>query len=282
MNCITKIKQLYSDLTRKEKKIADAIFKEPEKISKFNSYELAEYTDTSPATVIRISKKLGFKSYADMKVEIAKSTLIQKAPEISKLIKKEDSTENLMKKIVLNINSILKKMIEITDVENIERAVSSIKNADTVYLYGIGASAIVAQDFQQKLIRINKKCVFFNDYHLALASSLFITEKDVVVAFSYSGNTKEVNKAVEQAKKNNATTIGVTKCINNKLSSLVDISLDLINTEKDIRLGAIQSRYSMLIVIDILFALIAKDNFSEVEKYIKNTRKIIDNIKEKK
>ncbi len=60
---------------------------------------------------------------------------------------------------------------------------------------------MVAMDFQYKLLRINKKVMFQQDSHLQLAVSVHITNRDVAVAISYSGNTREVNLAVEEAKK---------------------------------------------------------------------------------
>lgn len=63
---------------------------------------------------------------------------------------------------------------------------------------------MVAMDFQYELLRINKKVMFQSDSHLQLAVSAHITNRDVAVAISYSGNTKEVNLAIEEAKvKNN-------------------------------------------------------------------------------
>ncbi|EPS46536.1 RpiR family transcriptional regulator [Clostridium botulinum A1 str. CFSAN002368] len=90
---------------------------------------------------------------------------------------------------------------ELVDDEKLLEAVKAIKNAETIYLYGVGASAMVAMDFQYKLLRINKKVMFQQDSHLQLAVSVHITNRDVAVAISYSGNTREVNLAVEEAKK---------------------------------------------------------------------------------
>ena len=159
-----------------------------------------------------------------------------------------------------------------------QKALTAILEAETIYVYGIGASGLVAQDLQQKLIRIKKKCMFFADYHVAMQSSLFVTEKDVVIAFSYSGNSKEVNCAVESAKKNGAICIGITSCGMGKLHNIVDIALDIPRIEKDIRMGAIQSRYSQLFIIDLLFFCITQENIEQNHKNIIESRAIIDKV----
>lgn len=279
MNCLVKIKQLYGEFTNSEKKIADIISNEPEVSIGLTTHELAKHSGTSPASVVRFAKKIGFDSYGDMKIELARNIEAASTPEMSTLLKSDDSLELVSKKIVNNIELTLEETLELMDFKNIVKAVDAMKSADTIYLFGVGASGIVAQDLQQKLVRINRRCVFHMDYHLGLAGASHIKSKDVVVAFSYQGQTKEVNEAVNQAKANGATCIGITKCLNNPLHSLVDIVIALPNTEQGIRVGAVQSRYTQLLVVDILFAGIAKENFEVTESYLVKTRQLIEELK---
>lgn len=51
------------------------------------------------------------------------------------------------------------------------------------------------------------------------------TKKDVVIAISTSGNSKNVIRAIELAKKNKIDTIGMTGKNGGKLSTLVDIAI---------------------------------------------------------
>lgn len=279
MNCLLKIKQLYEEFTNSEKKIADMIAKEPEKAISYTANELAESSQTSPASVVRFAKKIGFDSYGDMKIELARNIEAASSPELTTLLKSEDSLEVVSKKIVNNIELTLEETLDLIDFKTVLKAIEAIKQGEMIYLFGVGASAIVALDFQQKLVRINKKCTFYLDYHLGLASSCHITSKDVVIAFSYQGQTKEVNEAVRQAKENGATCIGITRCLTNPLHSLVDILITLPNTENGIRVGAVKSRYTQLLIVDILFAAIAKENFDVTERYLVDTREVIERMK---
>lgn len=279
MNCLVKIKQFYGGFTNSEKKIADIISNDPEVSIGLTTHELAKYSGTSPASVVRFAKKIGFDSYGDMKIELARNIEAANTPEMSTLLKSDDSLEFVSKKIVNNIEVTLEETLELMDFKNIVKAVEVMKAADTIYLFGVGASGIVAQDLQQKLVRINKRCIFHMDYHLGLAGATHIKPEDVVIAFSYQGQTKEVNEAVNQAKANGATCIGITRCLTNPLHSLVDILIALPNTEHGIRVGAVQSRYTQLLVVDILFAGIAKENFDITEGYLVKTRQLIEELK---
>ncbi|NLI90150.1 MAG: MurR/RpiR family transcriptional regulator [Epulopiscium sp.] len=281
MNCLISIRQLYEELTKTEKKIANVISNEPEHVIGLTIHELAKYSDTSPASVARFAKRIGFDSYGDMKIELARNIEAESTPEINTLLKSDDSLEIISKKIVNNIGLTLEETLGLMDFDNIVKAVEALRAADTIYLFGVGASAVVAQDMQQKLVRINKRCVFHTDYHLGLASSTHIKPEDVVVAFSYQGQTKEVHEAIRQAKINGATCIGITRCLTNPIHDLVDILIGLPNIEQGIRIGAVQSRYAQLLVVDILFAGIAKENFEVTEGYLVKTQQLIEKLKEK-
>ena len=56
--------------TENEKQIARYILKQPEAATRMSSRELARETFTSPTSVLRFCKKLGFHNYNDFKVNI--------------------------------------------------------------------------------------------------------------------------------------------------------------------------------------------------------------------
>ncbi|WP_462391943.1 MurR/RpiR family transcriptional regulator [Clostridium cadaveris] len=100
------------------------------------------------------------------------------------------------------------------------------------------------------------------------------------MGISYRGRSKDVNNSIRRAKANGASCLSITKYGNNPLADLCDINLRVPNVEKELRVGAIASRMAQLMVTDILFLGIAKDNFEEVEKYLKSTKKMTDMLKE--
>ncbi len=279
MNCILKISQIYNELTIAEKKIADVISNEPEKAINFTADQLAKYSKTSAPSVIRFAKKIGCKGYNSMKIELARNLEAKDTPQITTLLKSDDSLEIVSKKVVKNIESTLEQTLDLIDFKNVIKAVDTLKKANNIYLFGVGASAIVALDFQQKLARINKKCTFYMDYHLGVSTSVHIKSIDVVVAFSYHGQTREVNEAVIQAKLNGATCIAVTRCLNSPLHQLADILIILPDTENELRIGAVTSRYTQLLIADILFAGIAKENFEIVQQNLIKTREMVEKLK---
>lgn len=282
MSVYLKIKENYDSMTAAEKKIADFIINNPKGIVGVSVQDIGKNTETSPATVVRFSKNLGYGSLAELKIAIAtESDPTEDKSELYETISSNDDTETLMNKMGSRTIDNIKTTMELTDCTELEKAIKALREAENIYVFAIGASALVAQDFQNKMVRVNKRVIFNLDSNIQLASSVYMTDKDVALAISYSGKTKEVNLAIEQANINGARTIAITKCGKSSLSSMANIILNIPSTEKELRLGAIASRVSQFLVSDMLFLGVVQNQLDVTEKKLIQTRDIIANLKEK-
>lgn len=144
-----------------------------------------------------------------------------------------------------------KEVLDKLDVNEISRALNALvetqKNGNTVYVFGNGGSASTAShmvnDFNKGLSehlekKFNFQCLSDNvSTMMAIANDLsyddifyfqlfgHLKKGDVILALSGSGNSKNVIKAVEYAKENGNTVIGLTGYNGGKLKELSDISL---------------------------------------------------------
>lgn len=118
------------------------------------------------------------------------------------------------------------------DYKQISKVVKLIDKSKVIRLYGLGASFLVAKDFQQKLERISKMTVLYEDTQLQLISSTNIQEDELAIVIFYSEQIKEVLEMAINIKLNNATLVSITKYSNNKLFNLSDFSLNVPNIEK--------------------------------------------------
>lgn len=280
MSYILKIEQHLEDFTQSEKKIAKYILENGQDVITHSAQEIGDCTDTSPASVVRFSRTLGYEGFQELKLEIAKTQNQNEEKIIDDIIEKGDSIEKVVHKVANQGINTINNTVALLNIEDFEKAIEEIKKANNIYLFGVGASAIVAMDLQHKLLRINKIAIFHLDANVQLAMSVHAKRGDLAIGISYRGKSKEVNNSVRRAKENGASCISITKYGNNSLADLCDINLRVPNVEKELRVGAIASRMAQLMVTDILFLGIAKDNFEDVERYLKETKKMTDILKE--
>lgn len=278
MSCIFKIKEGFNSFTNTEKKLANYILKNKEEVVNLSAQELSDKADISPAAVVRFSKTLGYKGFTALKVDLAKDR-DERENDTSVIISEDDSINDIIRKVKVSNTSSIDETIGLLNVDTINNIVEAMVNAKRIYLFGIGASGIVAMDLQQKLLRINKNSLYQMDPHTQISSSVHITNEDVAIGISYSGETKEVNTPLKIARENGAKTIAITRYNKNSLSKIADYTVYLPNDEKELRVGAITSRIDALTIVDILYLGVAKNDFERTKRDIKKTRDIINRIK---
>lgn len=276
--CLVKIKEIINELSFSEKKVAQYILDNSDKISDLSIGELAQNSGTSEATIVRLCKLLDFNGYKDFKVSLTKHmSQIQKDIEFQKYtdVKPGDSLDSIIKNISYNNKKSIDYTLEILSGEAIKKSIDAIIAASRVDFYAVGICHIIALDAMQKFSKINKIASAYADPHMQVTSAANLRKGDVAVAISYSGETQDTYESIKLAKESRATTISITKFGQNPLSEMCDINLFVSAPDISIGTGAMSSRIAQLNLIDILFAGVTAKEFNSVEKYLNNTGRVI-------
>lgn len=237
-----------------EKSVIRYILDNIREVTEMDIHTLAKKGYCSPATIVRVCKKNGFLGFKALKLALLNDINFNDELIRSNLTKYKtsDGKEIVMEIFNENIRS-LNNTYNLIDYDQIEKIVKLIDKSKVIRLFGIGASYLVAKDFQQKLERINKLTVLYEDTHLQLINSMNIEKGEIAIMISYSGQTHEILDMAKNIKLNNGKLISITKYSNNKLLSMSDHSLNVPNIEHNLRSAASSSRISQLIIIDVLY-----------------------------
>ncbi|MFE5323432.1 MurR/RpiR family transcriptional regulator [Paenibacillus sp. NPDC056579] len=273
---LVRLREIIEHLTPSEKKVAEYILEHPGSMIELSVAQLAEFSGASQAAIVRLCKSMGVKGYQDLKLKVA-GDLREAAAESHgyQEIRSNDSIETIVHNVSNNNIQSIRDTVKILDLNQVSRAVEALRRAKRIYFYGIGASNLIGQDAQQKFLRINKMCFCFADPHVQLTSAVTLTEDDVAVGISYSGETREVIASLRAAKQNGATTISISKYGATTLGAFTDIPLCISSTENEIRSGAMASRMTQLNVIDILYLAVASDNYEKSVMFLDRSRQAI-------
>ncbi|WP_415426318.1 MurR/RpiR family transcriptional regulator [Staphylococcus borealis] len=274
------IESSLSDLNPSERRVAEYILKHPEEIINYSVQKLADLTNVSVATIVRLSKKMKCKGFQDLKLKIAFD--LNEPGNVQRdyaEIDEDYSIEEVTQSVFHNNTKTLKDTERILSTVSIKQAFELIINSRKTCIYGIGASAIIAQDFKQKLTRIDYWCDVGSSFDEQVTLSANLSSEDVVIAISNSGQTKDIVYATQLAKEKGAKIISITKYGDNSIAKLADVQLFVSSSEKTIRSGAMSSRIAMLSIIDILYICIASDDYLSNRQKLENTRNAIKNNK---
>ena len=281
MDYLIKIKQMKEEFTPADQKIAQYIIDNPQLILESNSSQLAEIIETSQSAVVRFVKKIGYKGYVDLKIDIAKSFEDENGFIKDEVIEKGDNIAKILAKSKNNVLTTTDKTYALLDEENIKKIVKLIIDSDAIYLAGVGSSGLVCEDFLFKLQRTGKLSFYHQDPHTNLSILTNIKKNDILLCISYSGITKEVILASEYAKEIGAPVVAITKSSNNALGKVSDFILLLPEIEKEMRFAAISSRISSQIITDILYYGYLAQNMDATKENIKVSKELTSKLKDK-
>jgi len=277
-NCLGKIRSYYARLSEKEKKVADYILENPDKIIHNTINEVAEDLQVADATVFRFCKRIGFKGYQAMKIALA-SEIIEPIQQIHEEISENDNEKTVADKIFHSNIRTLENTLQILDATSIQKAVGLLMKAKRVEFYGTGGSNVVAMDAFHKFVRTGIKAFAFIDTHFQLMSASQLGENDVAVVISHSGTNKDTLNVLKTAKKNGAKTIGITSYPKSPICQYSDVALFTSSEETEYRSEALSSRIAQLSLIDALYVNImilnkekAAHSLGKVREAISNTR----------
>lgn len=226
---------------------------------------LADVTFSSPSSILRFCKRLGFAGYKEFQRElIAELALLGDKKDVAlEDISMDDSVERIVGKV-------MKSNVRTIDYTVLERCAARLKRARAVNLFGIGASRLVAHDLAQKLMRVDKECHLYDDWHDQLLCAKNMHEGDMAIAFSYSGLTQEVLDCTAEAQRHNCPVVAVTKVDgSSNLATMADAVLGVAASEPLVRSGAMASRMAQLMVVDALYAAYVASDYERATHVIK-------------
>jgi DNA-binding MurR/RpiR family transcriptional regulator len=260
------------DLSMAERVVLDYLIEHKETLKEFSVEKIAEAAYTSPASVVRMCKKLGYKGFKDFKVDFILSNSKVEIPEnkqyVDVILAKD---ENSGISTIENNIRVLEETLKLYDPETVRRSAELIMSARKILVFGKGSSYLVCKDLEMKLRRINKLCFAQGESHEQLVDASFIDQNDVIIFISNSGKTKEIINAALLAKENKAKIISITKLGSSMLSELSDYVLYTSSLEGDFRSAAMTSRISQLAIVDALFASCAYVDIDQSVKTLEVT-----------
>ncbi|MDI9218341.1 MurR/RpiR family transcriptional regulator [Clostridium tertium] len=237
-------------LNKNELDILNFCMKHANDIKSIKINDLAENTYTSPASIVRFCKKLGFSGFAEFKASF-----------VLNIKNTEETFNNHFNENSPNLFKDINKSIELINEDILEEILYLLHNANRIEFFGEGSSRIVCSEVAKKFRTIGKTAFNYDDSSMMYIAAASLTSNDLIFAVSMSGETIQVLKALNIAKTRGAKIISLTDLSNNSQSKLADKSLYVTSTSFVHENYNIVSRTQALIISEYIF-------FRYLEKYI--------------
>ena len=257
-------------------RIADLVISQPTAPVELTITELAERAGSSPASVTRFCRALGFDGYTQFRVAIATELGRGSAEQtwhtdIGAEFEPTDAPEKILRTLLNAHVRGLETTAEGIDLDAVGRAARAITTSRHVDIYGLGGSAGIADEFQRRLHRIGISSHAWSDVHDGLASAVLQDATSVAIGVSSTGQTNETVQMLDQAGASGAFTVAITHDDESWIADVAEVSITTAAPVGYLRPDDMSVKHAQLFVIDLLYLFIAQQMFAPAAKRLAAT-----------
>ncbi len=256
-NVLELVRTRLGNLRKSERRVAEAVLADPQRVLSATVAEMAELAGVSQPTVIRFCVAIGCEGFQDFKIRLAQSLALGTSATHS-AIAEEDAPEDVARKIFDYTMTSLDWARHRLDMAQMNAAVDLILGATHIEFFGFGASAIVAQDLQQKFPLFGIPCNATMDSHQQLMAASMMKPGAVAVAISNTGGTRNIIELARLAHEQGAKVIAMTGAMDSALINYADLVINVETLDNTDVFTPTTSRIAALVVADILSTLVAR------------------------
>ena len=251
--------------SKSDKRIADYLLEHPGAVDAETASSIAEKVGTSPATVVRFCRKLGFKGLTDMKNSAAYTNYIESSTTDMDL-KKGDDAETVANKVVQYMKMVLDQLKLSLEPELLQKAADKLADANHVVILAEGGSGTIARAAYDIFLKLAIPCRFVDDIMFQIMEISMMDENDVLFLILNSGRTYNVLQNASYAKQRGIYTIGVVGTKGTPLSKYLDIELPTCIFSSSYLSDISAARLCELVTVSILHSIMALTRDSEQMK----------------
>lgn len=262
---LIRLKHYRPNASTAEQGVLDYILAQPDVAAESSIHSLAELSYSSSSTIVRLCRKLGFDGYRDLRKALMCELVMrsQSLHQKSAQIERSNQLPDIINKITYRNITALEESLRLLEAGVIQQCVDLISRCDSLLLFGLGASQLVAQDAFLKFQRVDKRCCCCGDLHSQYIQARNARPGDAAIVFSYSGCTEEMLVCARELQSRGTPIIAVTRFTPSPLTQLATHCLYVVATEELFRSGAMSSRIAQLNVIDILYTSFVNQDFAK-------------------
>ncbi|WP_205125181.1 MurR/RpiR family transcriptional regulator [Aeromonas veronii] len=227
-------------------RLGQFVLEQPQRVLYLTITELARESGTSEASVTRLCRGVGCRGYTEFKMALALETQQEQASQ------PQASATSAFSTLIEESVAALRDTGALVSQQALLQSAELLEQARQIQIYGVAASAMIAEYLAYRLLRMGISAQQFSDMHRAAMNATSLKPGDVVIAVSSSGSTKDLLHAVQLGKEHGASIIVLSNTSRSPLATLADQLLVAAKPEGPLTAGSFHSKISAMLVIELL------------------------------
>jgi DNA-binding MurR/RpiR family transcriptional regulator len=225
---IQAVRRTYDELTRSQKRIAEAIVDDPEFVAFATVDKMASRLDVSPSTVVRFTYRLGLTGYQDLQERVR--LLVRSQMRSASADVNEDQVlahlgDTAYARSFGQDLDHIRRTIALLDAGVLDRAIDLLASARRVLVAGDGTAYGVAHFMSLALDRTRGQAILVRADGESVGRLVDIGPEDVMLAFTFPPYASTVLRSVQWANQRGVRVVGVTDSPISPVGQLVDVVL---------------------------------------------------------
>lgn len=246
------------------RKIADLVLRDPNGVVDLSITDIAKRAGTSPASVTRFCRELGYDSFMQFRVALASDRRTPTAQSWQTDIGTDFSPNDPPARVLDSLLNAQRGALELTaaasNLEDLVTVAKRIWGCRRLDIYGLVGSGLMADELRSRLHRIGVDAHSWVDVHRGLASAAILTDADIGIGISSSGTTEETYELLATARATGAFTVAITSNVTSPLADIADICLAHVTPQQNHQPDDLAARHSQLFVLDLLYLFVAQQD----------------------
>lgn len=251
------IQAMTPKFSRAERRVADYVSRHPGAVPFQSVQEVSRGVGVSVASVIRMSRRLGFARFKDFKIELAQEAS-SPVSAIYAPIGAGDSDAVVVQKVFGGNVQSLQDTLKLLNVEDCSRAARTLNGARRVVFFGIGTSGNVGRDAALRLSHLDILAEAYAEPYDMLIQAAHLRKTDVAIGISHSGRSASTVDALRLARRNGAVTMGISNFMQSELHAVCDLFFCTAFPDRGVKSAALSAVAAQTCLTDTLYVLTAR------------------------
>lgn len=268
----------YDHLPEAERRIADFILRGRGTVSSLTAGEIARRSHTSNTTVSRFVRTLGYDSFAQLRLALAREEVKKEQPFDSSEGISFDNVASSVRYVLARKIEELDDTVSLVSKKNFLAACRLIQKSQTVLFVGAGTSLSYAQMAATKFSHVGIKAVSPTTTDAAAILAQLLGKNDCIVFISNSAMSRRLNIIMDNAQDSAIPTIIITAAPSTRLASRADIILAVANHDQLLANNFSVSHNSINFIVECMIVLLFHDS-PDAQEYLRMFQKAFSNEK---
>lgn len=265
-------------LSKMERKLQAYLLENISHIGHLSIVALEQDAGVGKSTISRFCRRMGVQNFREFSTVLAQETALNYSNIHITAQPGDDMCEIARKLYVLECET-LRQTYSFFNYSAMKEVSERLLNSDVIHVFSCGGSCAVAMDFYHKMLRLGIRAVYQQDLIQQKMQAESVRNGEVAFVFTFSGEDHSMLEIVSALKNNAAFVVGITNGNHSRLAKMADVILSGVNREEFTYTGTIESRLSLMYVVDLLFILTSMRGTPITTDMLNRTKAVLDKTK---